>query len=140
MNLIALVGAQRTTADDIKALKADSIGFCILKAVQATSPDGEPWRVRRAAEELRGRVITDGAFFGTVNRLKGNDYVQMVRYRREVRVGTSTRHESVGVYRLTERGNRCLVISEQRLDEAKRRELEEKSNGAITSSEFIHQP
>ncbi|GEM_PF-4765815 len=139
MNLTALVGAQRFT-DDIKALKADSIGFCILKAVQTTSPDGEPWRVRRAAEELRGRVITDGAFFGTVNRLKGNDYVHMVRYRREVRVGASTRYESVGVYRLTERGNRCLSVSEHKLDEAERLALEEKSSGALTSSGFIHQP
>lgn len=141
MNISALVGGQRArAADKAKIFKADSIGFCILKAIEGLSPDAEPWKVRLTAEQFRGKVITDGAFFGTINRLKMDDCLEMVKRTRRITVGETSREESVGVYQLSERGRRSLLASQERLNEAQQRELDGKLSGAFQMGYSNHQP
>lgn len=106
--------AEHLGSRSIGALKADSTTYCVLKAIRQLAPDSEPWRVRLSAQEMRGKVITDGAFFAVIHRLKAQDHIRMVRHEPRPHPGDTSRDAEVGIYQVTERGHTCLTAADNR--------------------------
>gem|GEM_PF-7069767 len=68
---------------------------------------------------MRGKVITDGAFFTAIQRLRANDHIRMVRRepsgttgRGAKGFGTRAAAPGAGIYEMTERGRRSLTATD----------------------------
>ena len=105
--------ASKTGAAKTNAAELDHLGHCVLKAIEQLALDSEPYRVRLLAEETTDRVVTDGAFFGTTQRLMARGLINMVRHRRCTKAGDTSCLEVIGIYQLTETGHQCLQLAKQ---------------------------
>jgi len=107
---------RRSGATAIGALKARSTAHCVLKAIRQLAPQSEPWRVRLAVQDMRGKVITDGAFFTVIQSLRANDHIRMVRREPNASRGPTGRgagrSPGIGIYEMTERGRRSLTTTD----------------------------